>query len=133
MSYGKSNNSASRYREMEVLSATPGQLVVMVYDHLLQNLYRAHLAVEKNDVAACGEALGKGREALTELFATLDHDKGGAIAQQLASLYTFFLGELATLGVRPDLTKLERITAMITDLREAFSTAAAATPLPAAS
>jgi flagellar secretion chaperone FliS len=132
MSYGKNNNSASRYREMEVLSATPGQLVVMVYDHLLQNLHRAHLAMEKDDAVMRGEALGKSREALSELLATLDHDKGGAIAQQLASLYTFFLGELATIGVRPDLTKLERITAMTADLREAFATAAAQ-PLSVAS
>ena len=52
MSYGK---QAARYRETEVLTATPGQLVVLLYDHLLISLRRARVAMEAGDVEAQGE------------------------------------------------------------------------------
>ena len=37
---------AARYRDAELLSATPGQLVVMLYDKMLLTLRRARIACE---------------------------------------------------------------------------------------
>ncbi len=124
MSYAAISRSAprrgSRYRETEVLSATPGELVVIVYDHLLASLLRARTAIAAGDVEARVEELGRSRDAVAELLGTLDRERGGAVAGQLASLYTFFLKELTSLGVEPQVDRLDRVVAMVRELREAF-------------
>jgi flagellar secretion chaperone FliS len=118
MSYAR---NASRYRETEVLTATPGQLVVLLYDHLLVSLRRASVAMAGQDLELQGECLDKSRNVLTELLVTLDREKGGEVASNLAALYSFLLGELVQVGVRPDIARLDRVTRMISELRDAFA------------
>lgn len=120
MSYG-SYASAARYREIDANSATPGQLVVLIYDHLLLNLMKAGRAMAPNQADARSDALQSCRALLTELLVTLDRSRGGDIATHLAAIYSFLLGELTTLGVRPDAARLERVTGMVRELREAFA------------
>lgn len=110
-----------RYKEMEVLSATPGALVVMVYDHLLSSLLRARAAIVAGDVDARLEQVGRARDALGELLATLDVERGGAVAGQLGGLYTFFLRELTYAGTESAVGRIDRVVAMVRDLREAFA------------
>lgn len=56
MSY---SSNAEQYREMAVISASPAQLLTMLYDHLLVNLRRARMAVESDNVELRCEYLGK--------------------------------------------------------------------------
>jgi flagellar protein FliS len=120
MSYSR---QAARYRETEVLTATPGQLVVLLYDHLLLSLRRARAAMDARDIDAQGVSLEKGRDVLTELLVTLDRDRGGEVAANLAALYSFLLGELVQVGIRADGARLDRVTRMIGELRDAFAQA----------
>jgi flagellar protein FliS len=118
MSYSK---QATRYRETEVLTATPGQLVVLLYDHLLLSLRKARVAMEARDSETQSECLEKGRNVLTELLVTLDRERGGEVAANLGALYSFLLGELVQVGIRPDLARLDRVAHMIGELRDAFA------------
>lgn len=122
MSYGPIGKQATKYREMQVLAASPGELVIMVYDHLLVQLLRAQQA-KTADTQARSDALDKARSAMGELLVTLDREKGGALATHLASIYSFLLGELTTLGIRPDIRRFERVTHIVRELREAFAQA----------
>ena len=119
MSY---SNAAAAYRERDILTASPAQLVVLVYDHALSNLMRARTAHEKGLEPQCFEALNKARETIMELVITLDDERGGDIAKNLRSLYTFILTELVDAGVRFDAVRLDRITTIVSELRGAFAT-----------
>jgi flagellar protein FliS len=118
-----------RYQEVQVLSASPAELVVMVYDHLLSNLVKASRSPGSSpqELEQRSKALSVSRAAVAELLATLDAEKGGEIAYTLRSLYAFFLVELSTLGVSPDGDRLERLTRMVQELREAFASASTQT------
>lgn len=118
MSYSR---QATRYRETEVLTATPGQLVVLLYDHLLLSLRRARAAMDSGDLALQSESLEKARNILAELFVTLDRERGGEVAANLGALYSFLLGELVQVGIRSDAARLDRVAHMIGELREAFA------------
>ncbi len=128
MTYGPVNKQAIKYREMQVLAASPGELVILVYDHLLGQLMRAQYAQGATESEARSAALDKARNALGELLVTLNHEKGGALATQLASIYSFLLGELSTLGIRPDARRFERVIRIVTELREAFAKVVEASP-----
>ncbi len=116
--------AGDRYLETRILSATPDQLVVILYDHLLTQLQRTRLAIEigKDDVRLT--ALDRARAAVGELTLTLDMEKGGAIAAQLEGLYAFLLSELVDMGMYPDEGRLDRVVAMVQELRDAFDAAA---------
>ena len=129
MSYGR---QATRYRDTEVLTATPGQLVVLLYDHLLASLHRARAAMDARNDELLSEQLDKSRNVLTELLVTLDRERGGEVASNLATLYSFLLGELVQVGVRSDAARLDRVTRMIAELREAFAQLATAPAAAAA-
>lgn len=115
---------AAQYQEVAVRSAAPGQLVVMVYDHLLLHLRRARLAVEQGNVELRVTSFDRARAALGELLSTLDHERGGEMAQQLSGVYAFLLGELTDLGRQPAVARLDRVTRMAEELRDAFATIA---------
>lgn len=112
---------AARYREMEVLSASPGQLVVILFDHVLASLQRARFAIERGAVETRIEALHRSRSALAELLSTLDRERGGSIARDLSALYGFLLSELMDIGLRPDVQRLGRVIGIVRELREAFA------------
>ncbi|CAN5824409.1 hypothetical protein BH23PLA1_BH23PLA1_39290 [soil metagenome] len=52
---------------------------------------------------------------MSELLSTWDAEKGGPIAVDLASLYTFLLGELIDQGIHPDAAKLDRLIGIVAD------------------
>lgn len=128
MSYGAIAKQAARYREAEVLSASPAQLVVIVYEHLLVNLRRARLQAADVDGGPRSDSLERARAALTELLVTLDHEKGGELATRLSSIYSFMLGELVILGVKPSVPRLDAIIALAGELHEAFTHVAITSP-----
>ncbi len=131
MSYTTSPTTArrgDRYRETAVLSATPGELVVLVYDHLLTSLLRARQAVVAQNLEARHTELSRARDSIAELLATLDRERGGQVASQLSGLYAYFLRELSSFGLKPDVQRLDRVIAMIRELREAFTAIQQAAP-----
>ncbi len=118
--------AGDKYTETRVLSATPEQLVVILYDHVLTQMQRARLAIEVGQSEPRITALDRASKAVSELLLTLDRDRGGAIATQLDGLYGFLLGELIDIGIHPDGARLERLIAMVQELRDAFDAAARA-------
>jgi flagellar protein FliS len=118
MSYAK---SSSAYQQVEVLSASPAQLVVIIYDYLLVQLCRAERGIETKDAELRGDAIVRSNAAVTELLNGLDVEKGGAIGKQLHGLYIFFLAELIDIGRKNDLKTLNRIRSQVSELRSAFA------------
>ena len=122
MSYG---HAAVAYREREIMTASPAKLVVIVYDHLLANLCRARVAIKAKNIEARIEAVGKAREAVVELLAGTDVERGGALAQNLRSLYVFLFSELNGVVQAPDAERVQRLVDIVSALREGFAVIAA--------
>jgi flagellar protein FliS len=121
MSYA---SQAANYRDLEILSATPERLVVLMFDHLVIQLERARIGTERSDLELQVVSLSKARAIVGELLATLDFEKGGAIAQQLADLYQFVLLELVDVGQRGDIAMMRRLASIASTLRDGFVGAA---------
>ncbi|MES3034824.1 MAG: flagellar export chaperone FliS [Gemmatimonadota bacterium] len=115
---------ASQYRELQVMSASPARLTVLLFEHLEVVMRRAQTAIRNEQVELRVENLGRAREIVSELLSTLDLDKGGAIALDLSMLYGFLLGELVDVGMRRDAIRLGRLIGIVNTLSGAFSDAA---------
>ena len=121
MSYASQTSS---YRDMEIQSAAPERLVVIVFEHLVVNLERARIAMERRDIELRVTSLRRARGLVGELLATLDFEQGGAIANQLADLYQYMLYELVDIGQRGDVVTLRKLVNIATSLRDGFTVAA---------
>lgn len=114
---------ASQYREMQILSASPARLTVILFEHLEVLLRRTQTAIRNDQIEQRVENLGKAREILCELLSTLDIDRGGEIAIDLSMLYGFLLSELVDVGIRRDVVRLGRLIGIVNTLSSAFDLA----------
>ncbi|MEQ8690853.1 MAG: flagellar export chaperone FliS, partial [Pseudomonadales bacterium] len=91
------NNTAFKpvhqYRKLDVqtsvASATPHQLVEMLFDGARDRLNHAIGYVERNDHAARNEAINSVIDIVSGLQASLDHEQGGELAGNLEALYDY--------------------------------------------
>lgn len=122
-----------RYLRDRVLTATPAQRVVMLYDRLALDLTVAQAGADSGGADSLGHAM----QIVTELQTSLNITAGGP-AENLAAIYSYLLGELiAARG--GDTDRLAGAARIVTDLRESWAEAAqragtphAAQPVPVA-
>ena len=120
-----SYSAANVYREREVLTASPEKLVVITFDHILVNLRRTRLAIEAGNIELRAKSLGRAREGVMELWMSVDLERGGEVAANLHALYSFVVRQLLEIGRTREVAKLDSVTNIVSNLREAFATIAA--------
>jgi flagellar protein FliS len=107
------------YRESAVLTATPEQLVVMLYDGANRFLTQSAIAMRDSRVALAGEKLGRAERIIDELLATLDLSVG-EIAERLQALYLFFKEHLMAARLNQDADKVDEVARLMRELRSAW-------------
>jgi flagellar protein FliS len=125
------STSHASYRESAILTAPPEQLVIMLYDGLHRFLLQSIAAMREGKVAEAGERLGRATAIIDELQSTLDLS-AGQVAERLSGIYVFSRRHLAEGLCEREPEKLERIDALLRELREAFANAAATAPFESA-
>lgn len=115
----------AQYRQQAAATATPAQLVLMLYDGALSEVARATwaLAAEPVDIADAHDCLGRAQAIVAHLALTLDHEQGGAVAGNLAALYTFCTERLIDANLRKSADGLDVVTDTLTGLRDAWEAA----------
>ena len=117
--------SPQAYRSNSVMTASPGQLVVMLYDGAVRFLKQAEIALGEGAAVHAGGRIAKAEAVLDELLVTLDLEQGGEIAQRLQAIYVFCKRLLIEARVERDPSKLARTAGLLLELREAFNEVAA--------
>lgn len=113
---------ATRYQELDVLSMSPGARLLLLYRHLEGNLRLGLRALEEGNIETRVVRLGKASDIVAELLGSLDPAQGGEVADRLASIYAWILGELPALLTPQDTDRLIRIVNMVSDLQSAWAT-----------
>ncbi|MDX2182930.1 MAG: flagellar export chaperone FliS [Gemmatimonadaceae bacterium] len=116
--------SASKYLEAEVLGRSKEWLVPLLYEHAIASLRRLAIRFDSQDIAAIAKEQDKVARIIGELLMTLDHEKGGRIASDLASIYSFVLTELHGLVRKRNKGQVERMARMLESLHDAWVQAA---------
>jgi flagellar protein FliS len=114
------------YRQQSVLTATPGQLVVMLYDGCLRFLHQAAYAMREDQRRLASERLGRAEAILEELLATLDLEQGGVIASRLQGIYVFCQRQLLEARGANDAPMVDTVAELLGELRGAWAQVAQA-------
>jgi flagellar protein FliS len=112
--------SPQAYRQSAVLTASPEQLVVMLYDGAVRFLRQAEVALGEGAVMHAYEKLGRGEAIIDELLATLNMD-AGEVSERLQAIYVFCKKTLIEARLQRNAEKVGHVVALLTSLREAWS------------
>lgn len=113
--------AALAYRHTQVTTATPGHIVVMLFESAITALQQAKVKILERDYAAKGILISQALDILTELDASLNKEKGGEIAQNLHSLYTYCTWRLVTANIQLDPALVDEVVGILETLRSAFA------------
>lgn len=120
MSYERASQA---YTQSAVLSASPEQLVVMLYDGAIRFLNQAQLAMQQEKKEIARERLLRAEDIINELNNSLDVQSGGEIADSLRSLYLWMKRQIMQSLIQQDPEPLSECLQQLLELREAWSSA----------
>ena len=118
--------SPQAYRASSVMTASPAQLVVMLYEGAGRFLRQAELAADEGGWHHAGERLDKADAILDELLVTLDLEAGGELASRLQGIYVFCKRLLVDARIEKSAEPVRHAASLLSDLREAWAQAATA-------
>jgi flagellar protein FliS len=114
----------ARYMGDTVATASPQQLLVMLYDRLALDLERAQTALGAGDHEESSRQLLHAQDIVTELHSSLKVEAwdGGP---RLAALYVWLATELVNANVKRDVNRIASCRQVVEPLRDAWRQAAA--------
>jgi len=118
-------NPWQSYRQVATHTASPGQLVLMLYEGAIRFLERARDGFDVDDpvdsVASINNNILRAQEIIRELDFSLNINAGGDLALELRRLYEYFDRTLTGSNQRKEVQGILEVITRITTLRDAWA------------
>jgi flagellar protein FliS len=114
------NTALGQYRAVNAYGAAAGdrlQLVMRMLDGAIDRIVTARGHMERREVAAKGEAIGKAIGLVDGLRTALDMERGGDVARNLESLYDYAMRRLVEANLRDDPGRLDEVAGLLDEIR----------------
>ena len=117
---------ARTYRTNAVLTASPGQLVLMLFDGAIKAMEtaKAAFALKEEDprqIKVINDQILKAQAIIIELQAGLNMEAGGEFAQTMNRLYDYHQRRLFEANLRKDIKVLDEVCGLVGSLRDAWA------------
>lgn len=116
-----SNNAAANYLRTKVLTATPEQLQLMLYDGAIRFTEQARAALQAKTFDQSYDLLTRTQKIILELQCTLKHDVAPDLCGKLAALYNFVYRKLIEANTRHELSALDEALNILRYQRETWA------------
>ena len=113
-------NPYQRYLAATTETATPLDLVLMLYQGVLRFTGQAIQAVERHDVGEAHKSLVRAQDVIAELATSLNPEAGGTTAGSLLALYDYSYRQLVDANVRKDPAPAEEVARLFRELLPAW-------------
>lgn len=114
----------SEYLRTQVETATPGQLVVLLYDGAIRFLHKALDGFDQTNISERMQTINanllRAQDIVVELTACLDMEAGGEIATNLFRLYEYMHQLLIRANVKKDPDPIHEVIELMEGLKEAW-------------
>ena len=118
-------NPWQAYRQVATLTATPGQLVLMLYDGAIRFLEQARVGFTRDDPLEFNQTINnhviKAQAIINELNLYLDMEQGGDCARNFRRLYDYLDRRLQESNQRKEEAGILDVIRRLTVLRNAWS------------
>jgi len=117
---------ARTYRATAILTASPGQLVLMLYDGVLKAIALARQgfdtpAEDPRRIEVINHQLLKAQAILTELQNGLNMEVGGEFARTMHRLYDYHNRRLLEANLRKQVEPVIEVERLVRELRDAWA------------
>jgi flagellar protein FliS len=113
--------AAQNYLRTRVMTATPEQLQMMLYDGAIRFAEQAKAALVAEDYEKSYQSIARVQKILTEMSCGLKHDVLPELCEKLASLYSYVYRKLIDANVQHDAEALEEAITLLRYQRETWA------------
>ena len=125
-----SAESAMAYKRQQIMTASPAELTLMLYNGAIRFVNESILALESGDMSKCHNANIKAQNIVREFILTLDMQY--EISQSWAALYEYIHYRLVQANLKKDREMLTEARGLLTELRDTWHQAMKAVRVPEA-
>jgi flagellar protein FliS len=115
------NQAAQNYLRAKVMTATPEQLQLMLYDGAIRFAEQAKVALGKKDFEASYNAISRAQKIIAELSGALKHDVAPELCAKLGGLYNFVYRKLLDANVGHEIGAVDEALDILRYQRETWS------------
>ena len=113
--------AAQNYLRTRVLTATPEQLQMMLYDGAIRFAEQAKAALDVGDFEKSYQSISRVQKILTEMSCGLKHDVLPELCEKLSALYSYVYRKLIDANVKHDAEALAEAIALLKYQRETWA------------
>lgn len=112
-------NPYSQYQQQSIMTATPGDLTLMLYNGCIKFIKQAELAMVNKDISGANTAIKRAQDIILEFMSTLDMQFD--VSHNLMALYDYIRQRLIEANVKKDTQILAECLGLITELRDTWA------------
>ncbi|NLB79984.1 MAG: flagellar export chaperone FliS [Clostridiaceae bacterium] len=114
-------NAQNAYKQNSIMTASPEELTLMLYNGLVKFIMIAQKAVDDKDIQKAHENIIRAEDIIIEFRSTLDMQY--ELSQGLAMLYEYMSDRLMEANITKDREILEEVLHLAKDLRDTWAQA----------
>ena len=111
-------NAYSQYSNSKILTASPAELTLMLYEGAIKFVNIAEVAIEHHDIQKAHENIIKTQRIIDYLRQTLDMKY--AVAQDFERIYVYLSERLVTANIKKDKEMLEEVNTHLHSVRDTW-------------
>ncbi len=112
------NNIANAYQRNAIMTASPAELTLMLYEGAIKFCNIAIMAIEKKDIEKANINLKKAQAIIMELRVTLDHKY--PVWEHFDRVYEYIYRCLIEGNIHKDVEKIEEALKRIREMRDTW-------------
>lgn len=114
------SDASNEYLKNSVMSASPAQLTMMLYDGAIRFASQAKDALKVGDIEESCEKLIRAQKIVLELRNGLRHEYNPQLCEQMADLYDFIYNRLVDANLKRSISLVEEALKVLRHQRETW-------------
>ncbi|MGH1371915.1 MAG: flagellar export chaperone FliS [Cellvibrionaceae bacterium] len=119
-----SNSGVDAYRKIDVKarveSASPGQLIVLLFEGLLRSLVETRTAIIEGDLKAKGEKLSSAMSIVLTLRESLDDSVDSDLPHNIDRLYDYIQRKMIEINQTMDIDSVDEVMELVITLKSGW-------------
>lgn len=117
------NQYVKQYQKSSIETASREQILIMLYDAAIQFLNKAKVAMENHEIENTHNNLMGAQNIIKEFINSLDHEVAPQLAENLTSLYEYFLRRLVQANIKHQIEPIDEVLKYLKSLKATWEQA----------
>src|SRR5713101_7454761 len=109
------------YKETQVRSASPAELILLLYDGAISFLNQARYHLQAGNIEPRVILINRSLDVISELLSSLNMTEGGEYTLKLSQLYTYMIQRLYVANLTQSSEAIGEVLQLLGMLREAWN------------